>query len=460
MTCSIFQQLRAAALAFPSRQALADTTRALTYGEVAMRAEALGRHLAGRGVGPGHRVGVMVGRGVDLPTALFGVSAAGAAYVPLDPAYPRERLRTVIEDARISALVTDTGGWAFDGPVVRLPLVADAPSELARAELPAPLPQDPAYVIYTSGSTGRPKGVVVTNANVTAFFDALDVTYGAPADDRFLAVTSVSFDIALMELVWPLTRGGACAVAPAGMVNRLDPAGADNLPALMARFRPTLLQATPSLLSAITAYGESLRSMRGLRALTVGGEAFPPGLARRLLNALPGVRVVNMYGPTEATVWCSTHDVTADDARSESIPIGRPLRHALLRIVDENGLDVEPGTAGELWAGGPCVAGGYLGRPDLTRETFVVETGPEPRRWYRTGDRARARPDGVIEFIGRLDRQVKVSGVRIELDEIESALSTSPEVRAAAVVTRPGTDGRTTVVAYIERQNPRGPADR
>lgn len=274
LTRSIFHQLRAVALEFPSRQAVLDTTRALTYGELVTRAEALGRNLVARGIGPGHRVGVVVERGVDLAVALLGVSAAGAAYVPLDPGHPSERLRTVIEDAELSALITHTSGSAFAVRMVQVPPDASVSSELACSYLPTPRPQDPAYVIYTSGSTGRPKGVVVTNANVAAFFEALDVAYGVPVEDRFLAVTSVSFDIALMELIWPVTRGGASIVSPSGMVNRLDARSEDSLPELMARFRPTLMQATPSLLTAITSYEESLQSLRGLRALAVGERYF------------------------------------------------------------------------------------------------------------------------------------------------------------------------------------------
>ena len=393
----------------------------------------------------------LVERGVDLVTALLGVSATGAAYVPLDPAYPRERLRAIVADARLSALVAAAQDLSFNGPVVPVEVRADEPA--AGPDLdPTMKLADPAYVIYTSGSTGRPKGVVITNANVSAFFEALDVRLGVPNRDRFLAVTSVSFDIALMELIWPLTRGGTVAVAPAGMVRRLDTASADNLAELVARFRPTLMQATPSLLSAVAAYPQALRSLRVLRMLTVGGETFPPGLAGRLGQELPGVQIVNLYGPTEATVWCSAHDVTPDDVRSGSIPIGRPLRHAVVRVVDEAGDEVKPGEAGELWVGGPCVADGYFGRPQLTRERFPVEHGLGGRLWYRTGDRVRRRPDGILEFIGRLDRQVKISGVRMELDEIEAVLSTSPDVRAAAVVVREGPDGRPGLVAFIQRR--------
>ncbi|MGW4891523.1 amino acid adenylation domain-containing protein [Kitasatospora sp. NPDC004240] len=475
MTRSIFRQLRAAALRSPSRPALTAAGATLTAAELSLRAEAVGRHLVARGIGPGDRVGVLVERGVELVVALFGVSAAGAAYVPLDPGYPAGRLRTVVEDAGLSALLTDAAGPPagapdYDGPRIGLPLTpadlagvaltgavlgpADDPAP-GDTRLPVPRPEDPAYVIYTSGSTGRPKGVVVTQANVAAFLDALDTAYGVPeGGDRFLAVTSVSFDIALMELVWPVTRGGLSAVAPAGLVHRLGAGDEYGLPALVARHRPTLLQATPSLLSAVAAHPEALRSLRTLRALAVGGESFPPGLARRLAGALPGVRIVNMYGPTEATVWCSAHELTAEDLRRPTIPIGRALGHARLRIVDEAGREVPPGVAGELRVGGPCVAEGYLHRPELTRERFPTSDGPGRPRWYRTGDRALQRPDGVVEFIGRLDRQVKVSGVRIELDEIEAALSTSPDVRAAAVVPRQGPDGRPTLVAYVERPSP------
>jgi amino acid adenylation domain-containing protein len=445
VTCSLFDQVRAVALDHPGRVALSDRARTLTFAELAVTAEALGRRLVARGTGPGDRVGVMVERGVDLVVALLGVSAAGAAYVPLDPDYPRDRLATVVKDADLAVLVTDASGPEFDVPSVHVSSRAGAGPDLAEITLPAPSPQDPAYVIYTSGSTGRPKGVVVSNANVLALFDALDETYGSPFDDTFLAVTSVSFDIAIMELLWPLTRGGATVVSPAGMVDRLDSRSDGNLPSLMRRFRPTLFQATPALLSAIASYDEALRSLRELRVLCVGGEVFPVGLARRLVTALPDVRVFNLYGPTEATVWCAVHEVTLAETRSAAIPIGRPLPHAALRVVDD-GRDVAPGEVGELWVGGPCVAVGYFRLPDQTGARFVDEAS---RRWYRTGDRARTRSDGALEFVGRFDRQVKISGVRIELDEIESVLSTAPGVRAAAVVAKQGPDGTHELVAYV-----------
>ncbi|WP_327320319.1 amino acid adenylation domain-containing protein [Streptomyces sp. NBC_01235] len=438
------------ALDDPSRLAVSDRATTLSYGELVSRAEALGRRLVDRGAGPGDRVGVMVERGVDLVVALFGVSAAGAAYVPLDPRYPKDRLRAIVEDADLALLVTDSSGAEFSVPAKRVSLPGAAAPGLAELVLPTPSPQDPSYVIYTSGSTGRPKGVVVTNANVAALFDALDETFGIPFDDTFLAVTSVSFDIAVMELLWPLTRGGASVVSPDRMVDRLDPHSDGSLRGLMRRFRPTLFQATPSLLSAIASYEETLRSLRGLRVLSVGGEVFPVGLARRLVTALPDVRVCNMYGPTEATVWCAVHEVTSEEAQGTAIPIGAALGHARLRVVDDHGVDVVPGEVGELWVGGPCVTAGYFRLPDRTEERFVDEAGDAPRRWYRTGDRVRSRSDGALEFVGRFDRQVKISGVRIELDEIEAVLSTSPDVRTAAVVAQQGPDGSHKLVAYVQ----------
>ncbi|WP_427164487.1 amino acid adenylation domain-containing protein [Streptomyces sp. C1-1] len=446
---SLFAQLRAVALDDPSRPAVSDRATTLSYGELVSRAEGLGRRLVDRGAGPGDRVGVMVERGVDLVVALFGVSAAGAAYVPLDPGYPKDRLRAIVEDADPVLLVTDASGPGFSVPAVHVTPRA-AGSSQAEVVLPTASPQDPAYVIYTSGSTGRPKGVVVTNANVAALFDALDETFGTPFDDTFLAVTSVSFDIAVMELFWPLTRGGASVVSPDRMVDRLDPHSDGGLRDLIRRFRPTLFQATPSLLSAIASYEETLRSLCGLRVLSVGGEVFPVGLARRLVAALPDVRVCNMYGPTEATVWCAVHEVTAEEARGTAIPVGAALGHARLRVVDDRGLEVVPGEVGELWVGGPCVTAGYFRLPDRTEERFVDEAGDASRRWYRTGDRVRSRSDGALEFVGRFDRQVKISGVRIELDEIEAVLSTSPDVRAAAVVAQRGTDGSHKLVAYVQ----------
>lgn len=445
MEASLYRQVRALSLKCPTRPALMDSTTTYTYAEVCARAQALGHRLADLGIGPGHRVGVMMRRSVDLVVALLGVSAAGAAYVPLDPDYPPQRLRAIVADADLSVLVGDSIGPEFDLPVVSVSCSATA----ATFDLPVPSPRDPAYLIYTSGSTGHPKGVIVTNANVAALFDALDRMWGVPDGDRFLAVTSFSFDIALVELIWPLTRGGSTVVGPAKMINRLDPGGTDSLPDLVRRFQPSLLQATPSLFAAIASYERTLHSMRSLRGLFVGGEVFPPGLASRLAGALPGVRVFNLYGPTEATVWCTAYELPPATALGTAISIGRPLGHADTRIVAENGTDAATGDAGELWIGGPCVAEGYFRAPELTRDRFVEHAG---QRWYRTGDRARTGPDGELEFIGRLDRQVKVLGVRIELDEIEAALSTSPDVASAAVILRPAANGEDQLIAYVKRQ--------
>ncbi|WP_433498948.1 amino acid adenylation domain-containing protein [Sphaerimonospora sp. CA-214678] len=437
--------------AAPDAVALLDGPDRLTYAELSARANRLAHHLCARGAGRGGRVGVSVARSADLVVALLATLRSGAAYVPLDPGFPAERLRYIAADASLDCLITGDGGVA-DLParaVVRLETEA---AEIAShpADPPRRLsgPDDPVYVIYTSGSTGRPKGTVLLHRNVVNFFTGMDLRIGAGSGDVVLALTSVSFDISVLELLWPLTRGAAVAMAGERMIERLTPAdGEGSLCELVTRHGVTLLQATPSFLSAVAAQAEALDALRPLRALLVGGEAFPSGLARRLLTALPSMRVYNMYGPTETTIWSTVHELDREhDVSSSAPPIGTPIANTPVLVVAEDGRETPIGVAGELWIGGDGVAAGYLDRPELTAERFVKRAG---RRWYRTGDRVRWRTDGVLEFLGRADRQVKILGHRIEPDEVESVLSRHPEVASVAVVAARRANGTAELVAYV-----------
>jgi amino acid adenylation domain-containing protein len=477
---------RAQVAARPDATAVCDADGTLSYRELAGRVHGLAHRLRTAGVGRGDRAGVCVPRGADLVVALLGVLAAGAAYVPLDPGFPAARLEFIASDAELRCVVAGPGAavpTASGVPVVPVtgasgngapgdgvarvpadgasadgvPATGDRPAAAEDGPMDEPPDEpdgtDPAYVMYTSGSTGRPKGTVVEHRNLAAFLLAMDRAIGISPGERILALTSASFDISVLELLWPLARGAATVVCPERMVERLC-GGADSLADLVRRFRPGLVQATPSFLAAVASRPAALGALTGLRALLVGGEALPVGLARQLTGALPGVRVVNMYGPTETTIWSLTHELGRDTDTLPSIPIGRPVAHTTVRVVDALGNDACVGVPGELWIGGPGVARGYAGRPELDRERFVRTPAG---RWYRTGDQVRWREDGTLDFLGRTDRQVKLRGHRVELDEIESVLSEHPQVEAAAVVLVRHPERGDEIVAHV-RPRPAAPA--
>ncbi|MEU3001297.1 amino acid adenylation domain-containing protein [Streptomyces sp. NPDC006995] len=437
--------------ATPQAVALVDDHERLSYAELDERAARLAHHLRAGGAWRGSRIGVSVRRSADLVVTLLAIARTGAAYVPMDPGFPADRLRYIAADAALDCLVTDADGPddLAAGTVVRLD--RDARWIAARPAEPlddGPRADDPVYVIYTSGSTGRPKGTVLLHRNVGNFFAGMDRRIGLGGDDVVLALTSVSFDISVLELLWPLTRGATVVVAGERMIERLLPADSENsLHELLGRHPVTLVQATPSFFAAVAAQPEALDALRPLRALLVGGEAFSSGLAQRLLTELPAVRVFNMYGPTETTIWSTVHELDRErDVHAARLPIGRPIANTTVRVVTEDGRDAPVGVAGELWIGGDGVAEGYLDRPELTAERFVVTPGG---RWYRTGDRVRWRADGLLEFLGRIDRQVKILGHRVEPDEVESVLSRHSEAASVAVVAAERAGGRTELVAYV-----------
>ncbi|MER5769825.1 amino acid adenylation domain-containing protein [Streptomyces sp. NPDC001985] len=445
------------AAATPGAVAVLDRGTTLDYAALDARANRLARHLRARGATVGARVGVSVRRGADLVVALLAVIRTGAAYVPMDPDFPAERLRHIAGDAGLDCVLAGPGAEIpdlGDRPVVRLqdeagPIAARSPAPF---DCPAG-PGDPVYVIYTSGSTGHPKGTVLLHRNLTNFFAGMDRLIGTGPGATVLALTSVSFDISILELLWPLTRGAAVAIGGERVIDRLVPdpdgdPGEDSFTGLCERHRPALVQATPSFLSAVAAEPEALRSLRSVRTLMAGGEAFPSGLAQRLLTALPDTRVLNGYGPTEATIYSVVHELDRDRDPGAAVPIGRPVANAVLRVCAPDGGELPIGAEGELWIGGDGVAEGYLGRPELTAERFVT-AADDGLRHYRTGDRVRRRADGELDFLGRVDRQVKIRGHRVEPDEVESVLSTHPGVATAAVVAVDRAGGQTELVAYV-----------
>jgi len=413
--------------------------RTLTYAELDRRASALADRLRAAGVGPEVRVGIFVERSPEMLVALLGTLKAGGAYLPLDPAYPAERIGYILQDAAAPVLLTQEGlSAALPELEARVLLVGD--EEHAGGERAPGAQVDPesaAYVIYTSGSTGRPKGVVVPHRAVVNFLHTMRREPGLSAEDVLLAVTTLSFDIAGLELFLPLTVGARVVIA-----SRETASDARLLAEALTQCGATVLQATPATWRLLLAGGWAGNPR--LRALC-GGEALDGELARRVAPLVK--ELWNLYGPTETTIWSTVHAV---DGRGGTPPIGRPVGNTRTYLLD-SALDVVPlGTEGELYIAGDGVARGYLHRPELTAERFLPEPGGAPGdRMYRTGDVARQRPDGTLEYLGRVDFQVKVRGFRIELGEIEAALAALPAVAQAVVTARRDAPGDHRLVAYL-----------
>ncbi|WSI60231.1 amino acid adenylation domain-containing protein [Streptomyces platensis] len=408
----------------PEAIAVSDRDTMLTYRELMERVDALAGRLRRRGVAPGRNVGVLVDRSADMLVALLGVLAAGGAYVPLDPDYPVDRLRYMAEDAGLHLLLARSG-TRFDLGVPVLPVEApeDDTDESAGRQRPGegagPTAHDPAYVIYTSGSTGRPKGVQVPHRALANLLLSMAEEPGLLAGDHLLALTTVCFDIAALELFLPLITGGRVEIVPTEVAR-----DGILLRRLIESSPATVVQATPATWKMLLAAGWAGRPE--LKVLC-GGEALDQDTAEQLL--VRAGQVWNMFGPTETTIWSAVCRL----APGERVTIGHPIANTQLHVLDTRGRPVPTGVPGELYIGGAGLALGYLGRPDLTAERFVLMDGD---RRYRTGDLVRTLPDGRIEYLSRLDAQVKVRGFRIEPAEIEAVLRAQSGVREAVVVAR------------------------
>lgn len=451
----------------PDRIAVRHGDATLTYAALDVRANRIAHLLRRHGIGRGDLVGVSVDRHPDLLAALLGILKSGAGYVPLDPAFPQERLAYMAEDAALAALVAgsaqaprfDLGGR----PVLEIDRIGDAlarePQTRPGRDDRAALAQSPAYVIYTSGSTGKPKGVQVPHVAVANFLLSMQQEPGLGIDDRLLAVTTTSFDIAVLELYLPLGVGAEVVLA-----DREDAMDGVRLARLIERHAITVMQATPATWRLLVDCGWQGRA--GFKALC-GGEPLPSDLAMQLLSRCG--ELWNMYGPTETTVWstCAKVSMGADDAAPD-IHIGRPIANTSVWVLDERGQACPVGVAGELCIGGAGVTLGYLGRAELTAEKFIADplSTYDAAAWggspmlYRTGDRGRWRGDGVLEHQGRLDFQVKVRGYRIELGEIEQTLLAAPGVARAVVIVREDQPGDVRIVAYVVAADGTMPADR
>ena len=430
----------------PDAVAVVDGEAVLSYGFLAGAAARLGSYLAGLGAGPESVVAVAVPRSARMMIAVLGVLCSGAAYLPVDPGSPAGRIGFMLADAAPVAVVT-TAAAAAGLPGGPRRVVLDDPREAARvAACPGSAPRDgdrvaalagahPAYVIYTSGSTGTPKGVVVTHRGVVAFLAAMARRFPVGGGDRMLAVTTVAFDIHVLELYLPLL-GGACVVVASREVVR-DPAA---LAGLAGWSGATIMQATPALWQGLLAgHGDAVGGMRML----VGGDVLAPGLAAGMRAA--GGRVTNLYGPTETTVWSTLAEVGADGP----VAIGGPIANTQVFVLDQWLGRVPEGVAGELYIAGAGLARGYLGRAGLTAQRFVAcPFGPAGARMYRTGDLARWR-DRELVFAGRADEQLKIRGFRVEPGEVAAVLAADPAVGQAVVIAREDAPGQKRLVAYV-----------
>ena len=412
------------------------------YADLERAAGAVACALVSIGVTRGDRVGVFFDRSVHMIGSILAAHLAGAAYVPMDPAYPPARNRHLLEDANVAAVLTSSslrgrlpaGSWhtvEVDTLDVR---------SARSVTLPDPTPDSPAYILYTSGSTGRPKGVVITHENLRASTLARTSVYTAPPA-RFLLLPSIAFDSSVAGIFWTLASGGTLVVPSDTEVKDVR-----SLARLVADERITTVLCVPSLYTQLLATGAD--RLRGLEAVIVAGESCPTRLAEEHFNALPHVRLFNEYGPTEATVWATVHEVTAED-RSRPVPIGRPIPGVRVQVLDFLGRRVPVGIPASGWIAGPTVARGYWKRDDLTAGRFHDATVPGTNeRRYRTGDRMAWTEEGRLLFLGRDDEQIKLRGYRIEPGEIEAALFEDPSIEQVAVVARlPG--GRPVDTAHF-----------
>lgn len=443
---TVLDLIRAQAAATPEAIAVSAAGRHLGYRELLARTDQLAAALRAGGVRPGDLVAVHLDRTADLPAALLAVLATGAAYLPLDPGYPAERLALVLRDSAAVLVLADREPAPLVAAAAPAVLRLPAPSAQDPAEAApdadhgaAPGPDDVAYVLYTSGSTGRPKGVAVGHRALvnllTSFADRLD----SGPRHAWLGLTSLSFDISALELYLPLITGGRLVLAPDGLA--VDGPG---LLALIGAEDVTHVQATPSGWRVMLAAGSATDALAAVTGLA-GGEALTLPLARELRART--ARLFNVYGPTETTIWSTCSELPADPGH---VRIGTPIANTQVYIVDEQLRPTPLGIPGELLIGGDGVAHGYLGRPELTSERFVQSPfGPPGARLYRTGDRAVRTPDGELDFLGRIDDQVKIRGHRIELGEIESALLEHPALAQAAVAVRTEEDGEPFLAGYL-----------
>ncbi|NEW09288.1 amino acid adenylation domain-containing protein [Paenibacillus sp. SYP-B3998] len=426
----------------PERIAVVCCGRELTYRELNERADRLAQYLRAKGVGKDCIVGVMLNRSENLIISILAVLKAGGAYLPLDPDYPADRLRYMLQDSGSLLLLVDeasTGSIPFGGetinvqnfPIPRYPQVPNVSYEYASESL--------AYVIYTSGSTGKPKGVMLEHRSVHNFIIGMQHSVPFSEYESILALTSVSFDIFVLETLLPLSFGMKVVLASDEELREPD-----LIHGLIVRENVHMVQSTPSRMQMLLHGERAAAAWSVLQVVMIGGEALPPSLLEHI-KEMTSARLFNMYGPTETTVWSTVAELT----KAQSVTIGMPIANTRLYILQDSCMLAPMGIVGELFIAGEGLARGYLNRPELTAERFVVDPFVPGERMYWTGDLARWLPDGRIAYAGRIDHQVKIRGYRIELGEIEVQLRRMPMVNDAVVIAREDTEGSSQLCAYI-----------
>jgi amino acid adenylation domain-containing protein len=442
--CTIAQAFEKQAALTPDGVAVTCAGRELTYRELDRRSNQLARYLQTLGVGPDVLTGIAVERSVEMIVGLLAIVKAGGAYVPIDPNFPAQRVALMIEDSQAAVIIATrkTQSCAAGGTtrVVRVDAVEAAPAQSSDPVSSSANETNLAYVIYTSGSTGKPKGVMIEHRNVLNFFAGMDEAIGANPG-VWLAVTSISFDISVLELFWTLSRGFTVVIH--------GDEGTQTIPQEIRDHRVTHMQCTPSLARMIAMSPDGLSSLGRLNKLLLGGEALPLSLIHQLRTSFHG-DLYNMYGPTETTIWSTTSKIGDNP---DHVSIGKPITNTQVYVLDAELRPVPEGQAGDLFIGGEGVVRGYWQRPKLTAERFLQDPFLRGNRMYRTGDIARFRADGDLEFLGRADFQVKLRGFRIEIGEIEASLENHPDVAQAVVVAHDfradGTSEDKRLVAYV-----------
>ncbi|HEX7985986.1 MAG TPA: amino acid adenylation domain-containing protein, partial [Duganella sp.] len=431
------RRFEAQAAARPDAVALLCGDESLSYQELNRRANRLAHRLTELGVGPESLVGIALERSVAMVVGLLAILKAGGAYVPFDPDYPAERLAYMAQDSGVALLLTGTepAPWAPSATVLRLDAL-DLSGQPEHNPAPALHDENVAYAIYTSGSTGKPKGAANRHGSLNNRLAWMQDAYGLDAGDTVLQKTPFSFDVSVWEFFWPLTEGATLAMAEPG--EHKDPA---LLAARIARHQVSTIHFVPSMLQAFVAHLETEggAACASLRRIVCSGEALPAELQARAFACLPQAALYNLYGPTEAAIDV-THWTCVDDGAA-SVPIGAPIAATETHVLGPELQPVPRGAVGELYLGGAGLARGYLRRGALTAERFVADPFGGGGRLYRTGDLVRWRGDGQLEYLGRIDHQVKLRGLRIELGEIESQLLAQPGVKEAVVVAHQGAGG-------------------
>ncbi|MBZ5670628.1 MAG: amino acid adenylation domain-containing protein [Acidobacteriia bacterium] len=434
----------------PDATAVVFQGQQLSYRDLNQRANQLGHYLRKRGIGPELLVGVSMERSPEMLVGLLGIWKAGGAYIPMDPTYPKERLSFMVKDSAAQLLLTTNKHKHLfaSTPDKTILLDSDWPviaEESAGNPQSGAVPSNLAYVMYTSGSTGEPKGAMILHSGLVNYLCWAIRAYAVEEGGSVPVHSSISFDLTVTSLYTPLLAGGQVDLLP-------EDVGAQNLlAALRQRKNRSLVKITPAHLELLSQLLKPDQAVGMTKTFVIGGENLLAESLHLWRDFAPGTRLINEYGPTETVVGCCVYEVREDDPRRGSVPIGRPVANTQLYVLDPDMNPVPPGVMGELYIGGAGVARGYLNRPELTRQRFLADpfSGRPGARLYRTGDLARYRPDGTLEFLGRIDDQVKVRGYRIELGEIEATLADHSGLKSCVVLAREDEPGDKQLVGYV-----------